>query len=142
MTSHKCCPPVACGHGHITHKYIRFPFPLSTPLPTTGMFIPPGIVEFATNTTSSSASSSICDDVHHCRTVSVIIFSCTSTMFLCTWVAYHPDVPKNNPHQAWWTKLFRRIRYMLVALLAPEYVFFNAFMQWVDACGNCRDLIG
>jgi hypothetical protein len=101
------------------------------------MFIPTRVIDAAANATSSATSSMICDDVHHCRTVPAIIFSCASTMFLCTWVAYHPNVPK-NPEEAWWRKLFRRIRYMLVALLAPEYVFWNAFEQWTGACNDFR----
>jgi len=81
----------------------------------------------------------VCDDIHHCRTVPIIIFSCASTMFLCTWVAYHPDVPK-NPEAVWWKKLSRRIRYMVVAFLAPEYVFWTALEQWTDACRNFVDI--
>ena len=53
-------------------------------------------------------------------------------MFLCTWVAFHPDVPENS-EDVWWKKLLRRIKFMAIALLAPEYVFWNAFWEWVNS---------
>ena len=46
--------------------------------------------QVANNTSSSTVT---CDDIHHCRTIPGIILSCASTLFLCTWVALHPDVP-------------------------------------------------
>ena len=61
-------------------------------------------------------------------------------MFLCTWVAFHPDVPK-NPEDVWWKKLLRRIKFMAIALLAPEYVFWNAFWEWVNSGADVEVII-
>ena len=96
------------------------------------------IASQVTNNTSSSTI--ICDDIHHCRTIPGIILSCASTVFLCTWVALHPNVPKYL-YEPWW-KIFsldedrfmeKRIQLMLVALLAPEVILTIAFAEWVDS---------
>ena len=83
---------------------------------------------------SSSAS---CNDVHDCRTVPSIIFDCASTVLLCTWVALHLDVPKNL-QKAWWEKCLRRIKWMMIALLAPEVVFGKAFLDWTESCKDLK----
>ena len=91
----------------------------------------------------------ICDDIHHCRTIPGIILSCGSTVFLCTWVALHPNVPK-YPYEAWW-KIFtfkenpflaKRIGVALVALLAPEVILTIAFIQWVNSSIILVDILG
>src|SRR6266704_2305295 len=94
-------------HTKCKQSVIPFLF-VTLSYPCTKMIIPRGIIDVAVNSTSSVSSSMVCDDIHHCRTVAGIIFNCTSTMFLCTWVAFHPDVPK-NPEDAWWKKLLRRL---------------------------------
>ena len=97
-------------------------------------------MDAAANSTSSISPSIACDDIHHCRTIAGIIFNCTSTMFLCTWVAFHPDVPK-DPDDALWRKLLRRFKFMVIALLAPEYVFWNAFWEWVNSVDDAVKVI-
>jgi hypothetical protein len=105
------------------------------------MIIPRDFVDAATNATSSVSSSMACDDVHHCRTVSAIIINCASTIFLCTWVAFHPDVPE-KPDDVWWRKfLLRRIRFMALGLVAPEYVLLNAFFQWANSAYNAERVL-
>jgi hypothetical protein len=96
--------------------------------------IVPRAVGVVTNFTSLFTSPEFCDNIHDCRTVPAIIFNCASTMFLCTWVAFHPDVP-DDPEEAWWKKLLRRISYLAMAFLAPEYVFWKSFWEWVN-CGD------
>lgn len=81
----------------------------------------------------------VCDDIHHCRTLLSIIVSCASTVFLCTWVASHPDVP-GDPYEPWWRMrriddiLEKRIAIVLVALLAPEIILWCAFLDWINSC--------
>ena len=84
---------------------------------------------------SSSAS---CNDVHDCRTVPSIIFNCASTVFLCTWVALHLDVPK-DPRKAWWKRCLHRIKWVMIALLAPEAVFGRAFIEWAKSCDDLKE---
>ncbi len=81
----------------------------------------------------------VCDDIHHCRTLLNIVVSCASTVFLCTWVASHPDVP-GDPYEPWWRMrtvndiLEKRIAIVLVALLAPEIILWCAFLDWINSC--------
>ena len=102
--------------------------------------------QVAKNTSSSAIT---CDDIHHCRTILGIILSCGSTVFLCTWVALHPDVPK-YPYEAWW-KIFsfddnlfleKRIQLMLVALLAPEVILTVAFVEWMSVTDILMGVLG
>ncbi|KAF8346215.1 hypothetical protein F5887DRAFT_126696 [Amanita rubescens] len=94
------------------------------------------VVEIARNSTTVPGGA--CDDIHHCRTLLNIILSCVSTIFLCTWVALHPDVP-DNPHEIGWkTGLLgdlraKRIAIMPLAILVPEVILFLAFNQWIKS---------
>jgi len=98
------------------------------------------IIDIASNATSTAM---VCHDSHHCRTVPSIIFSCASTVFLCTWVALHPDVPE-DPYAAWW-KMSRytlgRILLMLGALFAPEVIFIWACGDWTESSEILEDII-
>ena len=82
------------------------------------------------NNALNSDSTTICDDVHHCRTLLSIIVSCASTIFLCTWVALHPNVPE-DPYEARSKSFWKRVGLMLVALLAPEVILIWVFGDWV-----------
>ena len=102
--------------------------------------------QVANNTSSSTI---LCDDIHHCRTIPGIILSCASTVFLCTWVALHLDVPK-YAYEPWW-KIFsldggrfmeKRIQLMLLALLAPEVILTIAFLEWMDSSDVLTSVLG
>src|ERR1700759_5532224 len=92
----------------------------------------------ATVLSSSLSSSAICNDLDHCRSLPNIIFSCASTMFLCTWVALHPDVPK-KPRQPCWKRLLPRVGWMALAILAPECVLLLACGQWLGSFETLED---
>jgi hypothetical protein len=48
-------------------------------------------------------------------------------MFACTWTAVHPNLPAPDDSKI---RVFgRRMKIVLVALLAPEYILFWALMQ-------------
>jgi hypothetical protein len=70
-----------------------------------------------------------CSDIGHCRTIWNIIWSCLVTIFGCTWVAVHPNIP--NAEDKWFT--LRRLQLMVMALIAPEMVIIWAMRQWVAA---------
>ncbi|KAJ7692232.1 hypothetical protein B0H17DRAFT_856761, partial [Mycena rosella] len=53
-----------------------------------------------------------------------IIHSCCATLFATTWVAVHPNVPASN--EGSFKLVLRRLRIMLVALIAPEVIVFFA----------------
>jgi hypothetical protein len=61
------------------------------------------------------------------RTISSIVYSCLLTLFACTWTAVHPNLPApdDNKIKAFW----RRLKVVLVTLIAPEYTLYWALMQ-------------
>ncbi|KAJ7890845.1 hypothetical protein B0H14DRAFT_3700399 [Mycena olivaceomarginata] len=70
-----------------------------------------------------------CDDIHRCRTLFSIVLGCLTTIFVCTWVSIHPNVPP--PNQGRIALLARRLRLMLVGIIAPELmVGFAARQFW------------
>ncbi|PSN70980.1 hypothetical protein BS50DRAFT_545993 [Corynespora cassiicola Philippines] len=60
-----------------------------------------------------------------------LLWSCFATIFLCTWSAIHPNLPAidDSPSRIFW----RKVGYMLLAVIAPEYVAFCAFIEYSDA---------
>ncbi|KIM21639.1 hypothetical protein M408DRAFT_29398 [Serendipita vermifera MAFF 305830] len=78
------------------------------------------------------------------RNIWSIIWSCLSTIFLCTWVSIHPNIHfvREKPGQNWfrtwlWDPLWEVITYKLPlflwALLVPEYILAWAVRQFLQA---------
>ena len=65
------------------------------------------------------------------RTMWNIIFNCFSTLFACTWIVVHPNIPA--PGDSIWKILLRRMMIMIFVLLAPEMVIIWAARQHRDA---------
>ncbi|KAF8147689.1 hypothetical protein B0H34DRAFT_738827 [Crassisporium funariophilum] len=65
------------------------------------------------------------------RSIWNIIWSCLATIFACTWVSTHPNVPA--PSDSQWKELGRRLKIMAFALIAPEVVFIWATRQYFGA---------
>uniref|UniRef100_A0A8H7YBI4 Uncharacterized protein n=2 Tax=Psilocybe cubensis TaxID=181762 RepID=A0A8H7YBI4_PSICU len=65
------------------------------------------------------------------RSVLDIIWSCLGTIFLCTWVAIHPNLPSAEGFA--YRALFGRLKLMFTALIAPEIVVFLSVRQWLAA---------
>ena len=91
-----------------------------------------------------SLESNHCADLAHCRTIWNIIWSCLVTIFSCTWVAVHPNIPcpkkreVNNRFQKWiWNPIMsfasHRLPLFVCALLIPEYVLAWAIRQYLSA---------
>jgi hypothetical protein len=81
-----------------------------------------------------------CHDLNNCRTISSIVWSCLSTIFLCTWVSLHPNITaaRNRGVMGWlhdFTK--NKLPLFLCALLAPEYILGWAIRQYLRA-GNIQ----
>ena len=51
-----------------------------------------------------------------------ILWSCLSTIFACSWIAVHPNIPA--PGDSRWAVLGRRVAIMGYILLTPEFVIF------------------
>ncbi|KAJ6552224.1 hypothetical protein DFH09DRAFT_925333, partial [Mycena vulgaris] len=60
-----------------------------------------------------------------------IVLGCLTTIIACTWVSVHPNVP--SPGQSWLALLWRRLRLMLVAIIAPELIVGFAARQFFVA---------
>ena len=85
-----------------------------------------------------------CNDLGHCRTIWNIVWSCLATIFSCTWVAVHPNVPcpKKREANGWIERYIRnpllsfvehRLPLFICALLVPEYVLAWAIRQFLRA---------
>ena len=85
-----------------------------------------------------------CNDLAHCRTIWNIVWSCLATIFSCTWVAVHPNVPcpKKREANGWIGRYIRnpllsfvehRLPLFICALLVPEYVLAWAIRQFLRA---------
>ena len=85
-----------------------------------------------------------CNDLTHCRTIWNIVWSCLVTIFSCTWVAMHPNVPclKKWEANGWierciWNPLLsftkHRLPLFICVLLVPEYVLAWSIRQYLVA---------
>ena len=97
-----------------------------------------------------SLESNSCADVTHSRTIWNIIWSCLATIFSCTWVAVHPNMPcpkkreAKNCFQRWIRNPLlsfaeHRLPLFICALLVPEYVLAWAIRQYLTARKIARD---
>jgi hypothetical protein len=87
----------------------------------------------------SNRSISSCDDINACRKLIDIVWSCLTTIFACTWLTLHPNIPPPPPAEPmiflskclYVTKRFLRHQLLpfVVTLLAPEWVFAWAMQQ-------------
>ncbi|KAJ7017289.1 hypothetical protein C8F04DRAFT_1279711 [Mycena alexandri] len=76
-------------------------------------------------------SDEACIDINNCRTLFQIISGCLATVFACTWVAVHQNVPP--PDLGWLSLLLRKLKMMLFTVIAPEFVVCLAARQFFDA---------
>ena len=60
-----------------------------------------------------------------------ILWSCLATLFACSWVSVHPNIP--GPDESWWRIYFRRLELMFWTAFAPEMIISWAFRQWLGA---------
>ncbi|KAJ7701021.1 hypothetical protein B0H16DRAFT_765103 [Mycena metata] len=74
----------------------------------------------------------VCDcKSNSCRTLFDIVWGCLATIFACTWVALHQNVP--GPHLGHFALLMRTLRMMLVTIITPEFVVGFAARQLLSA---------
>ena len=86
----------------------------------------------------------LCANVTHSQTIWNIIWSSLATIFSCTWVAVHPNMPcpkqreAKNCFQRWirnpllsFTK--HRLPLFICALLVPEYILAWVVQQYLRA---------
>ena len=83
------------------------------------------------------------DCVSQYRKQSNIIWSCLTTIFLCTWVSFHPNIPQPvNTRGLGGSKVLRihgrrfikdRLVPFIVAIIVPEWVLGVSLRQWFKA---------
>ncbi|KAJ7130462.1 hypothetical protein C8R44DRAFT_613877, partial [Mycena epipterygia] len=79
-------------------------------------------------TLESRAPINFCDAIDS-RSLFSIVWGCLTTIFACTWVSVHPNVPP--PDQGQLALFWRRLKMMLIAVVAPEVmVGFAARQLW------------
>jgi hypothetical protein len=83
------------------------------------------------NSPEPRALTDACDDINNCRKLFDIVWGCLATIFACTWVSVHPNVPP--PCQNWLALLWRRLKMMLIAVVAPELIVGFAARQFLVA---------
>ncbi|KAF9533543.1 hypothetical protein CPB83DRAFT_805557 [Crepidotus variabilis] len=65
------------------------------------------------------------------RTVYSIAYSCLATIFLCTWVSVHPNIPASG--ESSFRITLKRVKNMLYGLVFPEAMLCWAMNQWFGA---------
>lgn len=60
-----------------------------------------------------------------------IIWSCVSTLTICLWTMLHLNVPATR--DSYWTMFWRKSRWLLLGILAPEVPVLFACGQWASA---------
>lgn len=92
--------------------------------------VPPLLVYAAKATLNTRATTPLtqqCTDINNYHTLQAIIYSCLSTIFLCTWAALHMNVPRDPKD----TVPLRRMWFMLGALCNPRLV------RWLKTILDC-----
>ena len=87
------------------------------------------LTESRSNATVLSTSVCICPADQ--RSLWDILWSCLATIFACSWVSIHPNIP--SPNESSWRTFLRRLELMFWAVIAPEMLIAWAFRQWSGA---------
>ena len=93
-----------------------------------------GVQALPISAVEPSNTVSACDNLHHCRTIWNILWTCLVTISACTWVTVHPNVPARGEGR--FTVTFRRVKVVLLALIMPELIVLWAMRQWLIARWN------
>jgi hypothetical protein len=67
-----------------------------------------------------------------------ILYSCTITIVLCIFTVLHMNVPGHGERP--WKQYRRKIKWMFIALIAPEVVLYVAYTQYQEARSLCKTL--
>ncbi|KAK0432795.1 hypothetical protein EV421DRAFT_2089179 [Armillaria borealis] len=93
--------------------------------------------------TRAAQSNDECSNESSNRTTWNIIWSCLATIFACTWLAVHPNVPSRYMREKGRLSLsLHRVKHMLLAIICPEVVIMWAFRQRLVASALSKRLMG
>ncbi|KDR73285.1 hypothetical protein GALMADRAFT_37967, partial [Galerina marginata CBS 339.88] len=65
------------------------------------------------------------------RSIWDIVWSCSLTIFACSWVSVHPNIP--GPDEGRIKVALRRLELMFWSIVAPELIIYWAMRQWLAA---------
>jgi len=65
------------------------------------------------------------------RGTTSLVLNCVSTILICTWSALHLHVP-HDEHSTW-SLFVRKLGFLTVALVAPEWITMCAYRDWEEA---------
>ncbi|KAF5347159.1 hypothetical protein D9758_011042 [Tetrapyrgos nigripes] len=77
------------------------------------------------------------DDSDDKRSIQDIVWSCLATIFACTWVSIHPNIPPLSEGHI--KRFFRRVGITALALIAPELIVIWALRQWKSSRQIARE---
>ena len=89
------------------------------------------VAESCNNATVLSTSPLACICPSDQRSIWDVLWSCLATIFACSWVSVHPNIP--GPNEPRWRIFLRRLELMLWAIIGPEAIITWAFRQWYGA---------
>jgi hypothetical protein len=67
-----------------------------------------------------------------------LLLSCVITLLLCIWTSLHLNIPE--PEESAGSQLAGKLKWMAMALLAPELVVYTAWRQWIGARALCKEI--
>jgi hypothetical protein len=67
-----------------------------------------------------------------------LIWSCLTTVIACTWTILHLNVP--GPLDGTWTKFWRKVKWMAITVIFPEFIFAKAVCELQMAVDDLRAL--
>jgi hypothetical protein len=89
-----------------------------------------GAEQLGQNATTYTTVSWVSDGDNKRSTIS-LLYNCLFTIFLCTWSAMHLNVPGEK--ESLLQTFRRKCKWMLIGVLAPEYVAAVAISEWHSA---------
>ncbi|KAI0550588.1 hypothetical protein F4679DRAFT_541912 [Xylaria curta] len=67
----------------------------------------------------------------------VLVYGCLITIFTCTWTVLHLNVPGVN--DKWWEIAMRKMKWMAITILLPEFIFAKAICDLRLALQNLHE---
>ncbi|KAF8163802.1 hypothetical protein B0H34DRAFT_697016 [Crassisporium funariophilum] len=89
------------------------------------------VIESACEASAALPATCDCPNPESQRSSFDIIWSCLVTLFACTWISVHPNLPAASDRRI--TIIRRRVRIMLYALIVPEGVMYWAMRQFLGS---------
>ena len=105
-------------HGFQTHAA-----PLTSPLAESGSNTT------VLSTLASAYEKGVCPADQ--RSIWDILWNCLATIFACSWVSVHPNIPA--PNESRWRIFLRRLELMFWSVVGPEMIITWALRQWSGA---------